>query len=82
MMVPEFDTAAFALKKGEISGLVKTQFGYHIIKVTDKIPASYQSYSKVKAAIKGQLAAPVMEKILKDLIAKERAALNVKVTKF
>lgn len=38
-MVPEFEEAVFSMKVGEISEPVKTQFGYHIIKLTDHIPA-------------------------------------------
>ena len=40
-MVPEFDSAAFALKPGELSGVVATKFGYHIIKLEEKKDAGH-----------------------------------------
>jgi len=53
--VPEFEKAAFETKKGEFTGLVKTQFGWHIIKVEDRKDASTKSledsYEEVKAVI-------------------------------
>lgn len=47
-MVPEFAEAAFALKVGDTSQPVKTQFGWHIIQVLDKKPAKALEFSEVK----------------------------------
>ncbi len=54
-MVPEFDQVAFSLEPGQISDLVKTQYGYHIIKVTDKKPASTKSLDEVRQQIIDQM---------------------------
>lgn len=54
-MVPEFEQAAFSLKPGQISDLVKTTFGYHIIKVVDSQPESVRPVADVKPEIVEQL---------------------------
>jgi peptidyl-prolyl cis-trans isomerase D len=87
-MVPEFDQAAFSLEPGKISDLVKSQYGYHIIKVVDKKPATTRPLSEVRQQIQDQLAyeraqaqaadlAQSLEKQVKspsdlDRVAKER----------
>lgn len=55
-MVPEFEKVAFALQPGQIADdVVKSQFGFHIIKVTDKKPATTKPLSEVRAQIEDQL---------------------------
>ena len=55
-MVPEFDSAVFSMAEGEISASpVKTQFGYHIIKLVKKNEAKPMEYSEVKEDLKNML---------------------------
>jgi peptidyl-prolyl cis-trans isomerase D len=54
-MVPEFDKVAFSLPPGQLSDLVKSSFGYHIIKVTDKKAASTKTLEEVRPQIEDQL---------------------------
>jgi peptidyl-prolyl cis-trans isomerase D len=54
-MVPEFDAAAFNMEPGQISDPVKTQFGYHIIKLTEKKPGTTRPLEEVKQQLTDQV---------------------------
>jgi peptidyl-prolyl cis-trans isomerase D len=54
--VPEFEKTAFALEKGQISELVKTQYGFHIIKVLDKETAHTKTFDEVKDSMRAPMA--------------------------
>jgi peptidyl-prolyl cis-trans isomerase C len=72
--------AAFKLQPGEVSGIVQSQFGYHIMKVTDKKPASDSDFPKIKDALKEQLAdkkkEDLFETYVKDLRSKAKITVN------
>ncbi len=50
-MVPEFEKAAFAMSPGQTSGIVKSEYGYHIIRVTDRREAHEATFEEVKGDI-------------------------------
>ncbi|NBX54220.1 MAG: peptidyl-prolyl cis-trans isomerase [Betaproteobacteria bacterium] len=54
-MVKPFEDAAFSLKKGEISPLVETEFGYHIIQITDVKTPQLQSFAQARAGFESEL---------------------------
>lgn len=61
-MVKEFEDAVFAMQKGEISEPIKTQFGYHIIKLIDRIPERDSSLEEVKEEVRKKVLAEKQEK--------------------
>ena len=72
-MVPEFADVAFKLDKGQISDPVKTQFGWHIIKIEDKRIKPTPTFDDVK----GQIENYVAHRAQADLVAKLRSAANI-----
>jgi peptidyl-prolyl cis-trans isomerase C len=72
-MVPEFANVAFKLNKGEISGPVKTQFGWHVIKVEDKRQKPVPTFEQVKPQIEQY----VTRKAQADLVTSLRASAKI-----
>jgi peptidyl-prolyl cis-trans isomerase C len=74
-MVAEFSKAAFALKKGEVSQPVKTDFGWHLIKLEDRKMGGAQPFDQVKGAIRNIL----VRKKVQQVVDETRRAAKVEI---
>lgn len=78
-MVPEFEDAAFALDKGQISEPVKTMYGYHLIKLTEKKQEQVKSYDEVKNQLAQQLLGQKQEHVYFNKIIELKQNYETKI---
>jgi peptidyl-prolyl cis-trans isomerase C len=79
-MVPEFAEVAFSEKPGEISAPVRTQFGWHVIKVTDKKPAGVTPFEEVKDQIIAYLKSTKQREAVQGVLKKLKDSAQVEST--
>ena len=80
VMIKPFEEAAFSLTDiGQISPVVETQFGYHIIKLLDKVPAHTMTYEEVEPALTRYLENQAREKKIDELVEslKKKAKIEI-----
>ena len=89
-MVPEFEKASFSLNKGDISDLIKTQYGFHIIKVLDKETAHTRTFDEVKDSLRpnyllnkvDQQASTIADQISADIRQSNKTTLDQLAQKY
>ncbi|MFH1791430.1 MAG: peptidyl-prolyl cis-trans isomerase [Candidatus Omnitrophota bacterium] len=65
---PDFEKACFTMNEGEISGVVKTRFGYHVIKLTERKPPAVEKFDEVKNRISQNLLVQKKKRAFNELV--------------
>ena len=78
-MVPEFDKTAFEMKVDEISDVVETQFGFHILRKTGEKPGGEKSFDEVKDSLKEALAREAKNAAFGRLMGELRADAKIEL---
>ena len=77
----EFEAAAWSLKPGQVSDIVTTQFGFHLIKTIEKLPAQTTELAKVQDKIKEALLQEAVQAVLPDYVEKMKKEAGVEIHK-
>jgi peptidyl-prolyl cis-trans isomerase SurA len=81
VMVPAFERVAFALKEGEVSEPVRTQFGWHVLKVEEKRSVDVPPFEQVREQLEGRLRMQKTEKFVEQYVQelRQKASVDVKI---
>jgi parvulin-like peptidyl-prolyl isomerase len=79
--VPEFEQAAFGAEQGEIVGPIQTEFGYHVLQVTDIKPAQTRSLQEVEAQIRSQLSTEKQSEAFSEWVQEQKKKRDVEYLK-
>ena len=78
-MVPEFENACKTAELNKVIGPVKTQFGYHIIRVDSRIPAGTMKFEEAKEIIRQQLLPQRQKSVFDAYVENLRKEFNIKI---
>ncbi|MBM7111926.1 peptidylprolyl isomerase [Archangium primigenium] len=81
VMVPAFERVAFALQEGEVSEPVRTQFGWHVLKVEEKRAVNVAPFEQVKAELESRLKLQKTEKYVEQYVQelRQKASVETKI---
>ncbi len=76
-MVPEFEKTAFSLEEGEVSDIIRTQFGFHIVKVTEKKKEQLSPFQEVKSDIVNHLKQVKMDEKVQSYLKEKKQNMDI-----